>query len=193
MPRPPRLQVAGGVYHVMSRGVVGQAIFRTGFDHELFLLKLGLAVERCGWSCHAYCLLTTHYHLLIRTPEPNLAKGMQLLLSQYAQAFNRRRDGFGHVVAERYRSVLVEREEQLLELCRYLALNPVRGGLCDDPTDWPWSSYAAIVGLELPPPFLTVEWLLAMFGSDQANARSRLRAFVMAKLADERSRADLGV
>ena len=122
--------------------------------------------------------MTTHYHLLVRAPDGDLARGMQRLNGNYAAGFNRRHGEEGHVFFRRYHALLVERESHLLELCRYLALNPVRAGLCDRPEQWRWSSYAAMMGKTPRPPFLTAEWLLALFGSKPERARERLREFV---------------
>ncbi len=122
--------------------------------------------------------MTNHYHLLIRTPEPDLARGMHRVNGHYAQGFNRRHRATGHLFESRYHSVLVERDSHLLELCRYFANNPVRAGLCSHPADWRWSSYRAVIGLAIAPPFLAVEWLLAYFGRDRIRARERLREFV---------------
>jgi putative transposase len=130
------------------------------------------------WVCGAYCLLTTHYHLLIRTPEADLASGMQEINSCYGREFNRRYGLEGHVFFRRYHSVMIEREGHLLELGRYVPTNPVRAGLCPRAEDWPWSSYPAHLGLCPPAPFLSPGWLLELFGRDPRSARARYRAFV---------------
>jgi putative transposase len=130
------------------------------------------------WVCGAYCLMTTHYHLLIRTPEADLARGMQEINSWYAQEFNRRYGLEGHVFFRRYHSVMIEREGHLLEIGRYMPSNPVRAGLCQRAEDWPWSSYPALLGLSPPPSFLSPGWLLELFGRDLRRARNRYRAFV---------------
>ena len=178
MPRRPRLQIPGGAYHVTARGVAGLPLFRGDHDRSFFLDVLAEVVNRRGWSCHAFCLMTTHYHLLVRTPEGDLASGMQRLNAHYAQEFNRRHGGRGHVFERRYSSTVIEREGHLIELCRYLALNPVRARICSSPADWPWSSYRAFLGLAPRPSYLAVEWLLANFGADPDRARQRFRAFV---------------
>ena len=107
---------------------------------------LGRVVSGYGWECHAYCLMGTHFHLLVTTPHPNLAAGMQRLKGAYAQAFNHGRRRSGHLFQGRYHAVLVESDGHLLELYRYIALNPVRAGLCDRAIDWSWGSYPAAVG-----------------------------------------------
>ena len=178
MARPPRIQLAGAAYHVTARGVARQPIFCDDTDRLAFLMKVAEVVQRLGWACHAYCLMTTHYHLLVRPPRGDLAVGMQRLNGHYAQGFNRRHGFAGHVFESRYHSALIERDAHLLELSRYFALNPVRARLCRRPVDWRWGSYRAALGVDEPRSFLTVEWLLAYFGTDRARARDRLRAFV---------------
>lgn len=161
-----------------SRGNARQAIFVCNADREAFLAKLALAVARFELLCHAYCLMENHYHLLLETPRANLARAMRFLNSAYAQDFNRRHRRVGHLLQGRYHAVLVERESYLLELSRYVVLNPVRAGLCARPREWPWSSYRAFVGLEPAPPFLMVEWILGQFADARFGAVARYRAFV---------------
>lgn len=172
------MQIAGAAYHVTARGVARLPLFRDDDDRITFLKKLAEVCHRQDWLCHAYCLMSTHYHLLIRTPEPDLARGMQRLNGQYGQGFNRKHGSSGHVFESRYFSVLIERDAHLVELCRYLALNPVRAGACRDPASWRWSSYAAVLGRAPCPSFLAHEWLLSLFGANRGRARARLRAFV---------------
>jgi REP element-mobilizing transposase RayT len=176
--RPLRLQFAGALYHVTARGNAREAIFRTTADYERFLELLEQVLSRYGWVCHAYCLLGNHYHLIVETPRANLAAGMRHLNGVYAQAFNRAHRRVGHVLQGRYCAVLVEKERHLLALSRYVALNPVRAGLCRAPADWPWSSYRAMCGRNSAPPFLTSGWLLSCFHSNAHRARDRYRRFV---------------
>jgi putative transposase len=178
VPRPLRIQAADAVYHLIGRGNSGLPIFLDDRDRRLFLLLLGLAIDRYGWHCYGFCLMTTHYHLLVMTPEPNLARGMQWLNSVYAQRFNKRHAHAGHVFRGRYHSTLVEREGHLVELHRYLPLNPVRAGACKSPREWLWSSYPAVIGLVRPPSFLDVPAVLELFGGDEKVARKRFVAFV---------------
>lgn len=178
MARPLRICIAGGIYHVIARGNARERIVRDDTDRRYFFHFLAHAVTRFSWLCHAYCLMDNHYHLVIETPLPNLPSGMRQLNGRYAQCFNDRYDRCGHVFQSRYRSILVERESYLLELCRYVVLNPVRAELCDDPADWPWSSYAATAGLEPAQPFLTTDWLLTAFGSTRNAAQESYRNHV---------------
>jgi REP-associated tyrosine transposase len=184
MVRPLRLEFPGALYHVMARGNERELIFLDRADHERFLADLARGVTRYGWLLHAYCLLGNHYHLVIETPRPNLALGMRQLNGVYAQAFNRRYRRVGHLLQGRYKAFLIEREEYLLRVCRYVVLNPVRAGLCSHPARWPWSSYAATAGLSEPLPFLTVDWLLAQFGNDRRRAQQAYQQFVADALSD---------
>jgi REP-associated tyrosine transposase len=176
--RPLRLQLAGAAYHLTSRGVARQAIFRDDKDRRQFLKLLEDVVARHEWVCHAYVLMTTHYHLVVRTPSADLARGMQRLNACYAQHFNRRHGETGHRFERRYHSVLVESDAHALELFRYLALNPVRASACRDAKAWPWSSYSSIVRREKAPTCLAEEWLLAYFGTNRGRAIERLQSFV---------------
>jgi putative transposase len=178
VPRPPRLQVPGAAYHVTARAVAGRSLFEEDGDWNHFLTMLAKVVDRRDWVCGFYCLMPTHYHLVIRTPEADLARGIQFLNGCYGQEFNRRHGLEGHVFFRRYQSVMIERDAHFLELGRYLPRNPVRAGLCSRPEEWLWSSYPALLGLCPPPPFLSPGWMLELFGRDRRSARRRLRAFV---------------
>ncbi len=178
MPRSLRLEVAGGIFHVTARGNRRQAIFLDLHDHLRFLTLLDELRRRRGWLGHGYCLLSNHYHLLVETPREDLSKGMQWLNGRYAQTFNVRHAFDGHLFQGRFYSGLVESDGHLLELTRYLALNPVRAGLCGQPAGWTWGSYRAIVGLEQSRRFLAPSRVLALFGRDLDSARNRFAAFV---------------
>lgn len=107
---------------------------------------LGRVVEQFRWKCHAYCLMDNHYHLLVETEEGNLSRGMRQLNGIYTQTFNRRHGRVGHVLQGRYKAILVEKGRHLLELCRYVVLNPARAGAVKTPGAWKWSSYRATAG-----------------------------------------------
>jgi REP-associated tyrosine transposase len=141
MPRPPRIQIAGGTYHVTCRGNRRQAIFQDDDDRRRFLAVRDRVIRRYGWRLHAFCLMTNHFHLLVRTPQPNLSRGMQRLNSEYAAYFNDRFGLVGHLFQQRFGSRLIETEEYFEEAQRYIAFNPVRAGLCEHPAEWPWSSF----------------------------------------------------
>jgi putative transposase len=178
MPRTARLVAPGATYHLTARGTGGIAVFVRDGDRLGFLNLLERVVLRYRWECLSYCLMTTHYHLVVHTPEDDLARGMHRLNACYAQSFNRFYERFGHLFAERFQSVLIRTDGHLLQAIRYVALNPVEAGLCDLPQEWPWSSYAATIGLAKPPQFLAVDALLRLFGRNAAAATQRLRVFV---------------
>ena len=178
MARPLRIEFPGAIYHVTSRGNAQQAIFEDDGDRRQLCAVLGGAVERHGWLCHAYCLMDNHYHLMIETPDGNLARGMGRLNGLYTQRFNRRHGRVGHLFQGRYKAILVERESYLLELCRYVVLNPVRAGLVRRPAAYRWSSYRATAGREPAPRFLTTDWILSQFGKRRGRAQARYAAFV---------------
>ena len=178
MARPLRIEYEGAVYHATSRGNAGKDIFLDDVDRARFLEILGVTVERFGWICHAYCLMTNHYHLLIETPEPNLSRGMKYLNGVYTQWFNRQHSRAGHLVQGRFKAILVEKESHLLELARYIVLNPVRAKLVRIASDWHWSSYQATVGQTDPPGFLTITWLLSQFADDPKAAIREYIEFV---------------
>jgi REP element-mobilizing transposase RayT len=137
----------------------------------VFLDLLGKEVRQQGWICYAYCLMGNHYHLLIETPQPNLVRGMRRLNGVYTQAFNRRHARVGHVLQGRYKAVLVDKESYLLELCRYVVLNPVRAKLVRRPEDWPWSSYRTMVSKAEAAEWLAVEKVLSFFSGRLAYRR----------------------
>lgn len=143
-------------------------------------------VEACRWQIHAYVLMGNHYHLLMETPEPTLSRGMQRLNGSYTQKFNWRHQRVGHLFQGRFHSILVERESHLLELTRYVVLNPVRAGLVEDVADWRWSSYRATAGITPAPEWLEVGWTLAQFGKGAAS-RIGYRGFVAQALGSGRS------
>jgi REP element-mobilizing transposase RayT len=169
-----RLEVADGIYHVVARGNERRAIYRDAGDRERFLEILRATVERFRWRCLSYCLMTNHYHLLVRTPDPNLARGMRDQNGLYAQAFNRRHGRDGHLFQGRYRALLVERDEHLLASIAYIVGNPVRAGLCRNPCEWRWSSQRAALG-DHPPGMLALDELLGYFGRTRAQARESYR------------------
>jgi REP-associated tyrosine transposase len=178
MARRPRIQAAGATYHVITVATFGRRLFVENDDRRSFEFRLDDVVLRFGWSCKAHCLLGTHYHLLLTTPEANLAEGMKRLNGLHAQAFNQRHEQHGHLVQDRYYTKLIESEAHFLELFRYIALNPVRAGLCRRPADWRWGSYAASIGWASPQPFLDLGSVLPLFGRDRTVARDRLQDFV---------------
>lgn len=178
MARPLRIEFPGALYHITSRGNAGNDIFVDDTDRLKFLEVLGGVVERFAWVAYAYCLMPNHYHLLVETPEGNLSRGMRQLNGVYTQAFNQRHGRAGHIFQGRFKAIVVEKESHMLELARYVVLNPVRAGLVRQPRLWRWSSYRATVG-EIPPPrFLETDWILSQFDSKLDRARGQYRQFV---------------
>ena len=178
MARPVRVEFPGAVYHLTSRGNAKADIFLDDADRRIFLQFLGKTVRRFGWQLYAYCLMGNHYHLLAETPQPNLSRGMHQLNGLYTQSFNRRHGRVGHVLQGRFDSRLVERDSYLLELGRYIALNPVRAGFVAGAADWPWSSFRSSAGVEPQPPWLQLSPLLSMLHHDRAMAMQRYVEFV---------------
>jgi putative transposase len=178
MARAVRIEYEGAVYHVMARGHERGSIFRDDRDRELFLDVLGELVVERRWLVHGYCLMTNHYHMLLETPLPNLSVGMQILNGRYSQGFNLRHGRSGHLFESRFKAVAVEKESYLLELCRYVVLNPVRAGMVGEARDWPWSNYRATSGETPAPSFLSAEWTLARFGNISGVAQAGYRQFV---------------
>ncbi len=178
MARPLRLEFEGALYHVTSRGNERSSIFRDDSDRSKFLGYLGSVVERERWVLHAYCLMGNHYHLLVETPLGNLSRGMQRLNGRHTQAFNFRHRRSGHLLQGRFKAILVDREPYLLELTRYIVLNPVRAGLAESAGGWLWSNYRATSGRSSAPRWLEIDWTLSQFSSRRSVARESYRRFV---------------
>lgn len=162
----------------MSRGDRRRDIFCDDIDRRHFLDTLAKEVAQQRWRLYAYCLMGNHYHVLVETPEANLVAGMRRLNGVYTQFFNRRHNLVGHVLQGRYKSVIVDRDAYLLELARYIVLNPVRAGLVRDAKDWPWSSYRGTAGLAPVPHWLSVDAIAGQFGDHSVVAQQVYRDFV---------------
>lgn len=181
MARPLRLELSGGLYHLTSRGNGRADIFLDDDDREAWLAILAQVCARFNWVCHAWCQMSNHYHLLIETPEANLSQGMRQLNGVYTQHFNRAHGRCGHVFQGRYKAILVERDSYLLELARYVVLNPMRARMVKRLEDWQWSSYPATCGLAPRPSWLQTDWILGQFGgahNERAVAITRYVEFV---------------
>jgi len=178
MARPLRLEFPGAVYHITARGDRQEPIVEDDDDRLSFIDLLGKEVSQQGWVLYAFCLMHNHYHLLLETPEPNLVRGMRRLNGVYTQRFNRRHRRVGHVLQGRYKSILIDKDTWLRELCRYIVLNPVRAHLVRDPGQWLWSSYGPTAGLAGCPPWLAAQAVLALFGDTPGRARAAYRRFV---------------
>jgi putative transposase len=166
VPRLPRPQIPDGLYHVGVRGVRKTPLFHDDPDRHEILGRLAEVVARYCWECLAYCLMTNHVHLVVKTIEPTISRGMQWLNSRYCEYFNGRYGIEGHAIERRFWSKVITREEQLLTTIAYDVLNPVRAGICAHPGDWPWSSYLATAGRAPAPSWLAVDQVQRMFASD---------------------------
>ena len=178
MARPLRLEFAGALYHVTSRGDGREDIFHTDEDRVAWLETLAEVCRRFNWVCHAYCQMTNHYHVLIETPDANLSKGMRQLNGVYTQRVNRTHGRVGHVFQGRFKAVLVDKDNYFLELSRYVVLNPLRAKMVRRLEQWQWSSYLATCGQAAKPDWLQVDFLLAQFAAQRARAIAKYVTFV---------------
>lgn len=179
MTRPLRLEFPGALYHVTARGDRHEAIYKDEFDRLAWLDVLGSVCERCNFVIHSFCQMGNHYHLLLETVEGNLARGMRMLNGSYTQYFNRRHKLVGHLFQGRYKAILVQKETYLLELSRYIVLNPLRANLVKTLDEWEWSSYHYAAGRKPAPPWLDASMLLGQFGSTLPAAIDAYHRFVM--------------
>ena len=178
MSRPLRLEFPGALYHVTSRGHERGTIFRDACDRRHFLNLLASVVPDQGWLLHSYCLMGNHYHLLVETGRATLSRGMHSLNARYSQHFNQRHERAGHVLEGRFKAILIQKEAHLLEIHRYIVLNPVRAGIVGRPEDWPWSNYRATSGSIAYPPWLEVGSTLALFSTFGSGATGAYVRFV---------------
>lgn len=179
MARPLRLEFSGALYHVTSRGDRQEDIFLCDADRQEWLEVLGTVCDRFNWIVHAFCQMTNHYHLLVETVDGNLSQGMRQLNGLYTQRFNRRHRMVGHLFQGRYKAILVQKEAYLLELTRYVVLNPLRAHMVNDLDEWQWSSYPIVTKHNSAPLWLDTDWLLNQFGHERDQAIQRYREFVM--------------
>ncbi|MBI1870140.1 MAG: transposase [Chlamydiae bacterium] len=178
MARPLRIEYPDALYHITSRGNAKDNIYVDRTDREKFLRILSSVIFRYHWLCHAYCLMDNHYHLIIETPDANLSLGMRQLNGSYTQFFNWYHKRPGHIFQGRFKAILVEKDRYLMELSRYVVLNPIRAKMVQKPEAWEWSSYEATVGLKAPPQFLTTDWILHFFNKKKGAAQKMYRQFV---------------
>ncbi|MBL8514819.1 MAG: transposase, partial [Betaproteobacteria bacterium] len=177
MARPLRIEFPGAIYHVTSRGDRREPIFEDDEDRRSFLANVGLAMDRFDATVLAYCLMDNHYHLVIHTRRANLSRLMQQLNGIYTQAYNRRHSKVGHLFQGRFKGILVDENAYLLEVCRYVDLNPHRARMVRDPANWAWSSYRAHVGKENAPEWLDTPAVHGyVLGRDAITATDKRRA-----------------
>ena len=178
MTRPLRIEFPGALYHVTARGDRRNTIYFDDIDRCEWLRLLTEVCVRFNFVVAAYCQMGNHYHMLIETPDGNLSQGMRQLNSVYSQYFNRRHRQVGHVFQGRFKAILVQKESYLLELARYIVLNPVRAHMVEFAEQWPWSSYRSTVGSTDTPAWLDCDWLLERFGEGRKDACSAYAKFV---------------
>lgn len=172
MARPLRPESPGRIFHITARATWRRELFVNDRDREEFLKLLGRIAGRYGWQVLGWCLLGTHYHLLVRTPATTLGIGMRDLNGIYAREFNQRHGRYGSVLAERYADRVIRNEDHLAKAQQYIALNPVHAGLVPRPERWRWSSYAALAGFVRRPVFLAARSALRAFRGRAAAFRS---------------------
>ena len=178
MARPLRLEFPGALYHVTSRGNARDDIYLSDEDRVAWLATLGQVCARFNWVCHAYCQMTDHYHIVIETPDANLSQGMRQLNGVYTQLFNRTHSRAGPIFQGRFKAILVDKENYLLDLARYVVLNPLRVKMVRQLERWPWSSYRATCGQAPQPDWLRTDFILSQFARQRARARVKYIAFV---------------
>jgi len=184
VPRKPRIDIPDSMHHVAARANQDKPLFREPEDRREFLNDLRSVIHRYAWRCHAYCLMGTHFHLLVYTVDATLSAGMARLCSSYAQWFNWKYKRHGHLFGSRFMSRHIADEAHLLEAHRYVALNPVRAQHCDTPAGWHWGSYRALAGLEPPIDFLDVDAVLGLFGEQREAAQSEYRDLVLSGIEE---------
>jgi hypothetical protein len=168
-----------GTFHVYTHSVwAADALFRDDADRRKFLAELAIATEKTGWSCIAYCLMGTHYHLLLAVDEGVLPKGMHSLNFKYAAWFNWRHAMRGHVLGTRYNASRIDHDADLLRRYRYVIRNPVEAGLCTKAADWRWSSYRATLGIGPPQSFIDDRPMWACIHEPRPSANRWLQQFV---------------
>jgi REP element-mobilizing transposase RayT len=170
--------VPDSLHHVTARGSADELIFREPADRRRFVQQLRRVVADHRWRCNAYCLMGTHFHLLVYTVDATLSAGMALLLGDYARWFNWKYDRHGHLFGGRFAWQHIVEDAHLLEAHRYVALNPVRAQHCDDPAEWRWGSYRVLAGLEPAPDFLDVDAVHRLFSGRRGEAALAYRMFV---------------
>ena len=179
MPRKVRVEVEGGLYHLITRGNDRQDIFHSKDDHLKFLSLLARQKEKASFFLYAYCLMTNHVHLLIERQCETVENVMRRLLTGYSQYYNRKYQHVGHVFQGRHKAILCQTDPYLAGLVRYIHLNPVRAKMVDSAEDYPFSSQRAYLGLE-PPGLVDVDPVLRRFGPRREIARERFAEFVRA-------------
>ena len=181
MPRPLRFEYPGALYHVTARGVQQAAIFIDDQDRVSLLANLASALRTCDAKAFAFCLMDNHYHFVLQTCQANLSGLMHRVNSVYSSTFNRRHARRGHLFEGRFKALHVDRDAYLLEVCRYVELNPVRAGMVGLPEQWRWSSYRSNTGTISSPRWLATGELhgalMGMAPQDDAERSAACRSY----------------
>ncbi len=185
MGRPLRIEYPGAVYHVTSRGNERKSIFLSDEDRKAFFDILAEYHDRYGILIHGYILMDNHYHLIVETPEGNLLKVMHGINSRYTAYFNRAYRRSGHLFQGRYKAILVDKDIYLVELSRYIHLNPVRAGMAGKPEQYAWSSYRGYIGKGKAETWVEHAWILGQFGKDSKEAQRNYKKYVEKDMTGE--------
>lgn len=184
MARPLRIEYEGALYHITARGNERRKTFFARRDYEKFLEYLDEARGKFGVIVHGYVLMTNHYHLIIETPEGNLSRAMHYVNGSYTTYVNVKKKRSGHLFQGRFKSIVVDRDNYLLELSRYLHLNPVRAQMVERPEQYPYSSYCTYIGSKSDIR-ITTSLVLGMIAGSGGNERDAYRSFVESALGAE--------
>lgn len=184
MARKPRIHFTGAVYHVMLRGNGGQAIFFSPKDYSIFEQLIAEGVERFNHQIHGYCWMPNHVHMVVEVADIPLSKVIQNLSFRYTRWINKREKRTGHLFQGRYKAILIDTDNYLLELIRYIHLNPVRSNMTNTPEDFPWSGHNAYLG-KVKCDWLSTDWVLQNLDRKKSDARKAYYRFVMSGLDEE--------
>lgn len=186
MARPLRIEYEDAFYHVTQRGIERRNIFSEDTDKDKFLSYLDQAHTAYRAIIHTYVLMSNHYHLILQTPKANLSKIMHFLNASYATYFNIKRKRAGPLYQGRYKAILVQQDEYLHHLSRYIHLNPVRINIVKDPKEYPWSSYKYFISNQKPPRWFDIGFILSMFNKNPIEAKRLYRQFVLDGIGKEK-------
>jgi putative transposase len=187
MARQLRIEFEGAFYHITSGGNLRGAVFFEDNDRRTFLEILTKTKERYSYLLHAYALMGNHYHLLIETPKANISRIMQNVNTSYTVYINRRYQRSGHLFQGRYKGIIVDKDEYLATLSRYIHLNPVRVGIVMKPEEYKWTSYRAYIEKKVEQQVVDTDETLAVFSGKRGKAKEKYRAFIDAEIAEEES------
>ena len=191
MSRPLRIQYSGAIYHITSRGNGGDKIFQDKEDYLMFLEELKEVIEYYNWISYAYCLMPNHYHLFIKTLDPNLSMGMRQLNGNYTKKYNVHHKRFGHILQGRFKSVLVEDAGYQGNVVRYITLNPVKARISNSITNWPWSSHKEIMGLTKKSGCVHPNETLSFFHENKETAKKEYNNYLHEKIEEDSTWKDL--